>query len=295
VQQQFAGRSVRSGAGVPHQRGLVTLAAVTVLATPFVHSASAETTAFLSVDGGAPVAIPLHQGVTAAGGDSFSGSFSLPGEWSASVVLNVHGDLADERVLTGTLETVNLGSAPRFFDMQIGIPVCAFVDGATIVSATTRLQLVANAGGGFIKVPAGSRGLRLRHDGAAAAHAFEGPFFVTASGAGVATVLANFGNNQAPALMDEQQMRLAYELSDGDIARLLINRVGIAASSAGDVGSCVPAGPPADLNGDGVVNMDDLLILFGSWGKCDGCAADLDGDGRVNVSDLMILLTSWTM
>lgn len=51
-----------------------------------------------------------------------------------------------------------------------------------------------------------------------------------------------------------------------------------------------------DLNGDGVVNVSDLLILFGAWGACPrsgACPADLNGDGFVNVSDLLILLGNW--
>jgi hypothetical protein len=50
---------------------------------------------------------------------------------------------------------------------------------------------------------------------------------------------------------------------------------------------------PADLNGDNVVNVSDLLILLGAWGACPGCDADLNGDDVVNVSDLLILLGAW--
>jgi len=50
-----------------------------------------------------------------------------------------------------------------------------------------------------------------------------------------------------------------------------------------------------DLNGDGVVNVSDLLILLGAWGPVEpgGFDADLNGDGVVNVSDLLILLANW--
>lgn len=53
----------------------------------------------------------------------------------------------------------------------------------------------------------------------------------------------------------------------------------------------------ADLNGDGVVNVPDLLALLGAWGPCDekrdDCPADLDGDGEVGTADLLILLANW--
>lgn len=51
-----------------------------------------------------------------------------------------------------------------------------------------------------------------------------------------------------------------------------------------------------DLNGDGVVDVSDLLILLAAWGSCDdgrACPADLNGDGAVDVSDLLVLLANW--
>ena len=48
---------------------------------------------------------------------------------------------------------------------------------------------------------------------------------------------------------------------------------------------------PADLDGNGIVNTADLLILFAQWGT-DG-PADLDGSGVVNTADLLILFANW--
>ncbi len=47
---------------------------------------------------------------------------------------------------------------------------------------------------------------------------------------------------------------------------------------------------PGDVNGDGVVTVDDLLALLAAWGSNDP-AADLDGDGVVGVDDLLVLLS----
>lgn len=49
----------------------------------------------------------------------------------------------------------------------------------------------------------------------------------------------------------------------------------------------------ADLNGDGVVNVPDLLALLAAWGPCSGCPEDLDGNGIVDVLDLLQLLANW--
>jgi hypothetical protein len=50
---------------------------------------------------------------------------------------------------------------------------------------------------------------------------------------------------------------------------------------------------PADLTGDGSVDVSDLLVLLGAWGACSGCASDLNGDGFVDVSDLLMLFAAW--
>jgi len=53
-----------------------------------------------------------------------------------------------------------------------------------------------------------------------------------------------------------------------------------------------------DLNGDGVVNVRDLLTLLGVWGACDdpcppSCTGDTNGDCEVDYLDLLILLSNW--
>jgi hypothetical protein len=59
-----------------------------------------------------------------------------------------------------------------------------------------------------------------------------------------------------------------------------------------------PLGPASDLNGDMVVDVQDLLVLLSAWGPCPrpcppSCAADLDGDCSVSTTDLLALLADW--
>ncbi|MCH8824558.1 MAG: hypothetical protein IH984_13740 [Planctomycetes bacterium] len=53
----------------------------------------------------------------------------------------------------------------------------------------------------------------------------------------------------------------------------------------------------ADLDGNGTVSTNDLLILFANWGPCPvshgPCCADLNSDGTVNTEDLLILQANW--
>lgn len=50
---------------------------------------------------------------------------------------------------------------------------------------------------------------------------------------------------------------------------------------------------PEDIDGDGEVTFDDLVILLSEWGPCEDCASDIDGDGEVSFDDLVLLLSAW--
>ncbi len=54
-----------------------------------------------------------------------------------------------------------------------------------------------------------------------------------------------------------------------------------------------PAGPAGDVNGDGIVNGQDLAVLLSAWGTSGG-PADINADGIVNGLDLALVLSSWT-
>ncbi|MDP7070130.1 MAG: hypothetical protein QF561_02140 [Phycisphaerales bacterium] len=56
-----------------------------------------------------------------------------------------------------------------------------------------------------------------------------------------------------------------------------------------------PPLPPcvADLDGNGAVDVNDLLIFAAFWGPCEDCPADLNGNGVVGTDDLLVLLGEW--
>lgn len=61
-------------------------------------------------------------------------------------------------------------------------------------------------------------------------------------------------------------------------------------SAAAAVGA-EPVG--VDLDGDGVVGVNDFLMLLADWDQTDS-PADFDGDGVVGIGDVMILLAAWS-
>ena len=46
----------------------------------------------------------------------------------------------------------------------------------------------------------------------------------------------------------------------------------------------------ADVNGDGVVNIQDLVIVANALGKAE---PDLNGDGVVNIQDLVLVANAF--
>ena len=47
---------------------------------------------------------------------------------------------------------------------------------------------------------------------------------------------------------------------------------------------------PADLSGDGIVGVGDLLAILAAWGTPGG---DVTGDGTTDVADLLAVLAEW--
>lgn len=54
-----------------------------------------------------------------------------------------------------------------------------------------------------------------------------------------------------------------------------------------------------DIDGNGAVDVIDLIVLLAAWGLCDPslplppCPADFNGDGAVDVEDLLNLIANW--
>jgi hypothetical protein len=53
-----------------------------------------------------------------------------------------------------------------------------------------------------------------------------------------------------------------------------------------------------DADGDGQVDVDDLIAVMLAWGPCpappETCLEDVNVDGQVNVDDLVIVILNWS-
>ncbi len=101
-----------------------------------------------------------------------------------------------------------------------------------------------------------------------------------------------------PIPLPETPLDLPTILPPGDVAQVVLamELVGFA-DSLSISGTLVARGDakqtPGDVNGDGYVNVDDLLVVISQWGPCSGCSGDLNEDGVVGVDDLLVILAHW--
>ena len=80
-----------------------------------------------------------------------------------------------------------------------------------------------------------------------------------------------------------------------DVSESICNTVGgtwLGSGANCNDGVCDPNNCPTDINGDGYVNVSDLLAVIDQWGLTDS-PADVTGDGVVNVSDILLIISSW--
>ena len=94
--------------------------------------------------------------------------------------------------------------------------------------------------------------------------------------------------SELPTVGLSDQIRIRFRAEDiggGSVVEAAVDNVRIEISECATV--------PGDVNGDGVVNGQDLSELLGSWGKCSGCVVDLNFDGVVDGMDLSIMLAFW--
>jgi len=107
-----------------------------------------------------------------------------------------------------------------------------------------------------------------------------------------AVMAATFGG-----WMEQGSIFASYDMAGGNfILRGVVGEPTLETSSGGDwvvtsgrlIGSTQPCS--SDFNGNGIVDVDDMLVVIAEWGQPGG---DLNGDGTTGIDDLLILLAHY--
>ena len=103
------------------------------------------------------------------------------------------------------------------------------------------------------------------------------------------------GNVISESAVDNVEHLFIEDVAPGEYV-LEVRRVdGSSSSRVFSVAWLLPeeTGIPGDVNGDGVVDVSDILMVIVAWGPCADCAEDINGDGSVDVQDLIQLISYW--
>ncbi len=89
-------------------------------------------------------------------------------------------------------------------------------------------------------------------------------------------------------LNDQFRIRFtASDLGSGSVVEAGVDGVELRSYNCDAEPSC-----PADLDGNMIIDVQDLVALIVAWGT-DDAAADLDGSGIVDVGDLVMVIVAW--
>jgi hypothetical protein len=122
----------------------------------------------------------------------------------------------------------------------------------------------------------------------------QGPFLYGYSSPASATVWNYTGNPDDPlSTLDPGEWSLLYHVAEADAWGPVSGGVTTGGSPVlGEVLGPVATAGDADINGDGVVDVQDLMEILSHWGESGG-AADIDGTDGVDVGDLLEVIANF--
>ena len=106
------------------------------------------------------------------------------------------------------------------------------------------------------------------------------------------------GNVVSQSAVDNIEHVFVRDLVPGDyVIELRRNNDGVAGSREVALAWIMPVTQhPGDVDGNGIVDVNDLLAVISAWGPCpipSNCPADLNHNGMVEVNDLLQVITNW--
>ena len=98
-----------------------------------------------------------------------------------------------------------------------------------------------------------------------------------------------FALDDVPGFTPNSQFQIRFTASDtgnGSVVEAGVDSIVISTID------CENPDCPGDIDGNGAVDVSDLLAVIGAWGNAGG-PEDIDGNGSVDVGDLLAVISAW--
>lgn len=251
----------------------------------------------IQVNGDDPITITDAPADVSGGSYQYLGEYADPdGHWIVSWDKLVDPNPEITASILGNIQVKNTSNALIDYKVTFETILCPVIENESLSGAFVVVSLTTGTDGGELAAVDGEPIWALLADGQVAQSIYDAPFLVASSGQGTATLSASFGTPfpSAGTLPVESSAAVRYKfmMTDGETVNFH-TQLYIGAEDQNLADCQDEKYPLGDLNMDGVVDLDDLLILLWQWGKCSQCLADLNGDDVVDQLDLFILLSNW--
>ncbi|MFK7960273.1 MAG: S8 family serine peptidase [Phycisphaerales bacterium] len=122
-----------------------------------------------------------------------------------------------------------------------------------------------------------------------------GSSWATIEVAGVSAGWTNVSFRIADYMTPTANMRIRFTVTDNPNNSIV--EAGLDALTFTSIECTANGSRSADVNGDGVVNFGDLVLVLANFGPCTPgvfCSSDLDSDGEVDFTDVILVIGNWS-
>lgn len=246
------------------------------------------------IDGAAPVSTEVVGVVLSSGNAIFNKTFQV-GQFK--VIFNYNADLNPAGIVSfnGTTTVENNSASTAQFSTEFRAPICPKIVGSSNIGGSTTVKLTANADGGALTCDSSQPWLTAAMtNGVWAKKLYFCPFSMGKTGSGSTTTNLTWGtpipSAPGPVFIDDIGHTTNFSLTSGD--KVVFTLI-FAANGPVDDPLLDPCA--GDVDGNGVVDKDDLIMVLMTFGQAADCGdqVDTNGDGLVDGADLSEILSYW--
>ncbi|MBX3354412.1 MAG: hypothetical protein KF724_01790 [Phycisphaeraceae bacterium] len=252
-------------------------------------------TATVSIIGFPPQNLVIPGAATSPGVATYFATVTPPGsQTTVEIAMTADWFANPLSALSGGVTVKNGSLLSRSATVTVQVPLCPAIQGGSLVGGTATMTLITQAPGSM-SCTGQTPIVRLLCNGAPAVNLFICPFALAISGPGELALTQSLGlpGPTIPGPPSVQTMGLAHTVTVSAGATTVLSCSFEYLAPGGWYGSACTA----DLDGNGIVNAGDLVVILSKWGTSSACplelVGDLNGDGVVNGGDVSLLLSQW--